>query len=174
MDRNQFLRQQHGIAIVFERLAIGLLLDRRCGVQGAASTVPNCWISSTEPLSPMPGAPGMLSMESPRNAITSITRCGRHTEYLFHLRRGRGSGCPWSDSGSTRSHSPVASCPCRWTRCRRGGPLPQGGKISVPITSSASKPSWCRMGMPKASKRADECRAVAASGPRASRSRVAL
>ncbi len=42
----------------------------------AASTLPNCWISSTEPLSPIPGAPGMLSIESPRSAITSITRSG--------------------------------------------------------------------------------------------------
>ena len=49
----------------------------------AASTVPNCWMSSTEPLSPMPGAPGMLSMESPRRAMTSMTRSGRHAEDVF-------------------------------------------------------------------------------------------
>src|SRR5208282_4093087 len=39
----------------------------------ACSTLPKRRISSTDPLSPIPGAPGMLSTASPRNAITSTT-----------------------------------------------------------------------------------------------------
>ena len=127
-----------------ERFAIRLLRLMVSGVEtaasSAASTVPNCWISSTEPLSPMPGAPGMLSTASPRRAITSMTRSG---------------GTPRTDSTPAGSRtrlslvglrmltSDVTSCimslselttKTRWPSAERRA-------ASVPMTSSASKPS---------------------------------
>ena len=79
VDGDEVFGEQNVVAIVGEGFAVGFALDgvgRGGSASIAASTVPNCWMSSTEPLSPMPGAPGMLSMESPRRAMTSMTRSG--------------------------------------------------------------------------------------------------
>ena len=76
VDGDEFLRQQDVVAVVLQRFAIGLLLDLIGAIE--------CGFDGAELLDELDGAlvadcqerRGMLSIESPRSAITSTTRCG--------------------------------------------------------------------------------------------------
>jgi len=75
VDSDQLFREQNGIPILFQRLAIALALDFGGSVEDSfyAAEFDN---QIDAALSPMPGAPGMLSTASPRRAITSMTFSG--------------------------------------------------------------------------------------------------
>ena len=72
----ELLAEQDLVAMVLEALAVGLALNFR-GVFHRAFDGADFWMRSTAPLSPMPGAPGMLSTVSPLSARRSMICLGR-------------------------------------------------------------------------------------------------
>ena len=116
----------------------------------AASALPNCWISSTDPLSPIPGAPGMLSIESPRSAITSTTFSGGTPSVSITFSRSR---TRLSFTGLRIFTRSFTSCimSLSFETTNTGCPASAAFAASVPITSSASKPCASRIGIRNAS-----------------------
>jgi len=162
VDGRHALAEKDGVAIVQQRLAVGFPFDLSRMLKRLLDCA-EALDDSTEPLSPMPGAPGMLSIASPRSAITSITRSGG-TPRISSTFAASQIRCPSADSESVLCRSPAASCPCRWKR-RTPDATPQKLAASVPITSSASKRMTSRIGIRYASS-AGECKEPVAPGLR--------
>ena len=122
---------------LFRRLSRYILRVTSSARSSAASTLPNWAIRSIAPLSPIPGAPGMLSTASPFNASKSATCAGGTPMNSF----------TFAGSYQVSSLAGLSMETCSFTSCSMSlsldtittsKPAASPFRLRVPMTSSAS------------------------------------